>query len=242
MLGRDHALSGALAFAVLGPALHVTGSHVAAGVLLTAGAGVLPDIDHPDSTVARSFGFLTEAFAWVVARISGGHRHGTHSLVGIATFSAGALAAGSYQLSAPHLTGHAVFSWHLVPAALYLALLYSAGLRALHIGGHHGDLLGIGGAVITCYTRWDLILIPLGHWHVPLLALATALGCAAHIAGDELTHGGCPVFWPVSGHEFHLVPGPLQITTAKICETWAIFPLLTGALALAVWHATGHPL
>ena len=37
MLGRDHALSGALAFAVLGPALHVTGSHLAAGVLLTTG-------------------------------------------------------------------------------------------------------------------------------------------------------------------------------------------------------------
>ena len=86
-------------------------------------------------------------------RLSGGHRHGTHSFVGIAVFSAGALAAGSYQLTA-HLTGHTVFSWHLVPAALYLALLYSAALRALHIGGHHGDLLGIGGAAVTCYTRW----------------------------------------------------------------------------------------
>ena len=148
MLGRDHALSGALAFAALGPSLHVTGSHLAAGVLLTAGAGTLPDIDHPDSTISRKFGFLTGAFAWLVDRLSGGHRHGTHSLVGIAVFSAGTLAAGSYQLTA-HLTGHTVFSWHLVPAALYLALLYSAALRALHIGGHHGDLLGISGAIIT---------------------------------------------------------------------------------------------
>ena len=30
---------------------------------------------------------------------SGGHRHGTHSFVGIAVFSAGALAAGPYQLT-----------------------------------------------------------------------------------------------------------------------------------------------
>jgi membrane-bound metal-dependent hydrolase YbcI (DUF457 family) len=242
MLGRDHALSGAFAFAALGPTLHVTGAHLAAGVLLTAGAGVLPDIDHPDSTIARSFGFLTQAFAWVVARISGGHRHGTHSLVGIAVFTAGALAAGSYQLSGARIAGHAAFSWHMVPAALYLALLYSAALRALHIGGHHGDLLGIGGAILTCYTGFDLFRIDLGHWHVPLLALATGLGCAAHIAGDQLTHGGCPVFWPVSEHEFHLVPPPLQFTTAKIGENWIVFPLLTGALALAVWHATGHPL
>ncbi len=242
MLGRDHALSGALTFAALGPTLHVTGSHLAAGVILTAGAGVLPDIDHPDSTVARSFGFLTQTFAWIVARISGGHRHGTHSIVGIAVFSAGALAAGRYQLSAPQLAGHAAFSWHLVPAALYLALLYSAALRAVHVGGHHGDLLGIGGAVVTCYTRWDLVQIPLAGWHVPLLALGTALGCAAHIAGDELTHGGCPIFWPVSEHEFHLLPRALQFTTAKLSESWIIFPLLTGSLVLAVWHATGHPL
>jgi hypothetical protein len=43
-------------------------------VVLTAGTGVLPDIDHPDSTIARSFGFVTEAFAGVVARLSGGSR------------------------------------------------------------------------------------------------------------------------------------------------------------------------
>src|SRR5580704_4591452 len=125
MLGRDHALSGAVVFAALAPSLHVTVSHLAAGVVLAAGAGVLPDIDHPDSTISRSFGFLTEWFAWVVDRISGGHRHGTHSFVGIGVFTLGAFGAGLYQLSQPKAvtTGHLVFSWHVVPAALILALL-----------------------------------------------------------------------------------------------------------------------
>jgi membrane-bound metal-dependent hydrolase YbcI (DUF457 family) len=240
MLGRDHALSGAFAFAALAPTLHVTTAHLAAGVALTAGAGVLPDIDHPDSSIARSFGFLTEGFSWLIHKISGGHRHGTHSLIGIAVFTAGALAAGKYQLSWAQVPGHSAFSWHMIPAALYMALIYSAALRALRIGGHHGDLLGIGAAVITCYTGADLFLLT--GWHVPVLALATGLGCAAHIAGDELTHGGCPVLWPFSQHEFHLLPRPLQITTAKLAETWIVFPLLTCALFLAVWHATGHPL
>ena len=54
------------------------------------------------------------------------------------------------------------------------------------------------------------------------------------IAGDELTHGGCPLFWPASMHEFHLLPRPLQITTAKLCETWVIFPLLVVGLGVAV--------
>jgi membrane-bound metal-dependent hydrolase YbcI (DUF457 family) len=244
MLGRDHALSGAVVFAALAPSLHVTAAHLATGVVLTAGAGVLPDIDHPDSTISRSFGFLTEWFAWLVDRLSGGHRHGTHSLVGIVVFTAGAYGAGLFQLSGPKAlaSGHPAFSWHIVPATLIIALLYSSALRALRIGGHYGDLLGIAGALATCFTGADLIQLPVGSWHAPLLAIATALGCAAHIAGDELTHGGCPLFWPVSMHEFHLLPRPLQITTAKLCETWIVFPLLIIGLGVAVWHATGHPL
>jgi membrane-bound metal-dependent hydrolase YbcI (DUF457 family) len=243
MMGRDHALSGAVAFAALAAPLHVREAYLAAGVVLTAGAGVLPDIDHPDSTISRSFGFLTEWFAWLVDRLSGGHRHGTHSLIGIAVFTAASYAAGLYQLSEPKsVTRHLDFSWHIVPAALILALLYSAALRALHIGGHFGDLIGIAAAVATCFTGADLTQLPVASWHVPLLATATALGCAAHIAGDELTHGGCPLLWPVSMHEFHLLPRPLQFTTAKLCETWVIFPLLLIGLSVAVWHDTGHPL
>ena len=90
---------------------------------------MLPDIDHPDSTISRSFGFLTEWFAWLVDKLSGGHRHGTHSLLGIMVFTAAAYGAGLFQLSEPKAatSGHLVFSWHIVPAALVLALLYSAG-------------------------------------------------------------------------------------------------------------------
>ena len=244
MLGRDHALSGALVFAALATSLHVRDAYLASGVVLTEGAGVLPDIDHQDTTVSRSFGFLTEWFAWVVERLSGGHRHGTHSLLGITVFTAAAYGAGLFQLSEPKpvAAGHLVFSWHLVPAALIMALLYSAALRALRIGGHFGDLLGIAAALVTCFTGADLTELPVGSWHVPLLATVTALGTAAHIAGDELTHGGCPLFWPASMHEFHLLPRPLQFTTAKLAETWIVFPLLLAGLAVAVWHATGHPI
>jgi membrane-bound metal-dependent hydrolase YbcI (DUF457 family) len=244
MLGRDHALSGAVVFAALAPQLHAAHGYLAAGVALAAGAAVLPDIDHRDTTIAQTFGFLTEWFAWVVEKVSGGHRHGTHSLLGIAAFTAGAYGAGQLQLSGPPIWSarHLQFSWHMLPAALILALLYSAALRALHIGGHHGDLLGIAAAVVTCYTGADVAALPAGNWHVPLLGAATALGCAAHIAGDELTHGGCPLFWPASMHEFHLLPRPLQFTTAKLAETWIVFPLLVAGLAVAVWHATGHAL
>ncbi|HEX4060764.1 MAG TPA: metal-dependent hydrolase, partial [Streptosporangiaceae bacterium] len=151
MLGRDHALSGALAFAGVAPLLHVSGLHLAAGVALTAGAGVLPDIDEPGSTIARTFGFMTAAFAWIVHKISGGHRKGTHSLLGIALLTAGAWAAGSWQRTAWTHGGRLTEPWHLIPAAVILALLFSAGLRALHIGGHHGDAAGIALAALVVW-------------------------------------------------------------------------------------------
>jgi membrane-bound metal-dependent hydrolase YbcI (DUF457 family) len=237
VLGRDHALSGALAFAALAPGLHVSGAYLATGIALSAGAGVLPDIDHPDSSIALTFGFLTNTFSWLIEKVSGGHRHLTHAIPGVAVFTAGALTAGRYQLSAS-AAHHPAFSWHLVPAGIFLALLYSAALRALKIGGHHGDLIGIAGAAATIYTGADLITLT--SWHVPLIGLATAIGCVAHIAGDELTHGGCPLLYPVSDHEFHLLPRPLRITTAKITESYVIFPVLTGALALVIWSDIVH--
>jgi len=55
MMGRDHALSGALVFAALATTLHVSDAHLAAGVALCAGAGVLPDIDHQDTSISSSF-------------------------------------------------------------------------------------------------------------------------------------------------------------------------------------------
>jgi hypothetical protein len=45
MLGHDHALSGALAFAAVAPWLPVSGIQLAVAATLTAGAGILPDLD-----------------------------------------------------------------------------------------------------------------------------------------------------------------------------------------------------
>ena len=140
MLGHDHALSGALAFAVVAPLLPVSGTQLAVAAALTAGAGILPDLDEPGSTIARTFGFLTGGFAWIVHQLSGGHRKGTHSLLGVALMTAAALWAGSWQRSAT--AQHPQLWWHMVPAGLILALLFSAGFRALYIGGHHADLFG----------------------------------------------------------------------------------------------------
>ena len=239
MLGRDHALSGAVLFAVLAPTLHVPLADLPAGVVLGAGAGVLPDIDHPDSTISNSFGFLTEGFARFTDVVSGGHRHGTHSIVGVMVFTAAAWGVSVLQqhhFAAKYSVhgGPGTLSLAMIPAVLILTLLFSSALRALKIGGHHGDLIGFVGAAVTCYLGTDVVPVTLWHWKVPFMAVAIGLGCAAHIAGDEITHSGCPVLWPVSMHEFHLLPKPMRITTAKMTENNIIFPGLTVVLILAL--------
>jgi membrane-bound metal-dependent hydrolase YbcI (DUF457 family) len=231
VLGHDHALTGAVAFAAAAPVLHVTGLPAVTGAALTAGAALLPDIDEPGSVIAREGGFLTMGLAWVVHRVSGGHRKGTHSLTGVAVFTAGALLAGAWQATQPG-------RWqHDVPAGLFLALLIAAGFHALRLGGHYGDAAGLVLAALAVWKGWDLVLLT--RWAVPLLGVCAALGMAAHIAGDELTHSGCPVLYPVSRHEFHLLPRGLRFTTGKLAEHWIVSPLLLALLAFLLWRDAG---
>ena len=219
MLARDHALSGALVFTAVAPVLHVSGPALLAGAVFTAGAATAPDIDERGSTISRTLGFFTEAVSWLVHKISGGHRKGTHSILGVAVFTFAAWLAVTHAGS---LTGKIVLG-------VILGLILAAGVRALRIGGHHGDVIGLAGAAAAIYWNAGLTLVP----------LCIALGASAHIAGDELTHDGCPLAWPVSRRKYHLLPRRLQITTGRFAEHWIVSTLLLAGLGYLLWHNTG---
>src|SRR5216683_2961333 len=150
MLGHTHALSGAATGAAAGTVLHAGSSGGAALALLCAGFATVPDLDHCGTTASRSFGFLTEAFAWLVSKASGGHRHGTHSILGVAAFTALTWLACVFRRDLPGRIG----------LGLLLAIAMASGLRALRLGGHFADLAAIAGAVAVCATGWHLTLIP----------------------------------------------------------------------------------
>ena len=152
MLGREHALSGVAAGAAFGElVLHLPPSGVAALAGLTGVFVTLPDLDQCESSAARSLGFMSEATATVVGDVSGGHRHATHSFVGIGVFSIAAWAACHYRGDWGGRLG----------LFLLMALAVAAAIRALGGGGHLGDVAAIGaaagvvaGAGACTWWRW----------------------------------------------------------------------------------------
>jgi membrane-bound metal-dependent hydrolase YbcI (DUF457 family) len=220
-LGHTHALSGVVTGLAAGslilhehpaPLLLLTG--------LTAAYALAPDLDHCGTTEARSFGFMTEILAWCVEKISGGHRHGTHSLAGIAAFTAVAWLACLFR--------------HDWPGRIALFVILAVGLAAaadaLRIGPAHAEnVLALGAAAVMCWTGYGLALVP----------LAAALGASTHVTGDLLTVSGCPLAWPATMREFHALPRPLRFTTGKLAEHVIVTPLLLAALAVLAWHDTG---
>lgn len=221
-LGHTHAISGAVVGAAAGEfALHLGITGTVALAAFTAAFATLPDLDTRHSCAARSLGFFSAAFAFLVGKVSGGHRHGTHSAVGVAVFTALAWAACVFR--------HEDAGRIRYVLALFLALAFAAGLRALRIGGHFADLLAIAGAAFVAWHGWGLTLIP----------LACALGCGAHLAGDALTVEGIPVFWPFSLRHYRLLPPPLAFVTGTWRENLVVAPALLLALGWLTLHGAG---
>jgi membrane-bound metal-dependent hydrolase YbcI (DUF457 family) len=211
MLGHSHALSGAVTGVAAGIVLHLPDPRLAALAGFTAGMALLPDLDKCGSSSARCLGFLSETVAWIIGRLSGGHRHATHSLVGIAAFTILAWVSCHYRGDGAGKAG----------LALLMTLSVAAALEALHIArGHAADLIGIAVAAAEVRFGYGLTLIP----------LATAIGCGTHIAGDMLTDSGCMLAFPLSRHRYHLLPRPLAFTTGTGPEILFVDPVLTAAL------------
>jgi len=87
MMGKTHLLFGGAGWLLVAPAvLAATGNdigtaEIGTGAIVAAGAAMLPDLDHPQATVSRSLGPVSQGFAKYFAKAMGGHRNGSHSLL-----------------------------------------------------------------------------------------------------------------------------------------------------------------
>ncbi|MDO5742864.1 MAG: metal-dependent hydrolase [Micrococcaceae bacterium] len=157
-----------------------------AGAMVCAGAALLPDADHRRATIAHSLPPVSNAICAGIGEVSGGHRNGTHSLAGIAVFTAMAWVLGLWTMQTSS------FGLVYPGAGLLAVLLVSFALKALKfIPDSMAKLPWIisipAGIFVAVFSPDEQ------NW----LVLAVAVGCAIHVAGDMLTVGGCNLLWPI---------------------------------------------
>lgn len=190
MMGASHAATGAAGWLLLsGPLANLIGFHVdpqvqLVGALTTAGAALISDWDHPRATIAYALPPVTNLIAAGIRKIAGGHREGTHSILGVLAFTVLAALLALWQISiqgTPVAIGQgAVAAFLAAVAAKALKIIPTAGyVRAWIVG------LGVGAIAATTAP---------GAWWIPI---SVALGVSLHIVGDGLTKEGVPLLWPL---------------------------------------------
>jgi membrane-bound metal-dependent hydrolase YbcI (DUF457 family) len=246
MMGRTHALTGVLAGLLVGPSLGLdTIPELGPFAATVAGYALLPDIDHPSSTVSRSLGPVTAALSFVLRKASGWlykhtkgprdepggtHRYLTHTWV-FASVLGGLCSASTSWWGAWAVAAWLLFGVHLAVDRLgkLVLLAFAAGAAAwlpVTLSGERS----VGDSVLGALAQSS-------GW----LGIAVALGCAVHCLGDAVTELGCAFLWPLlrwrgeNWVELRL-PSWLRFRTNKVVENVVVFP----AVALAsVWFTPG---
>lgn len=276
MLGKSHALSGGVTWlavcagweqaAALGaPGGGPSGTVVAVGAVTAAGYALLPDIDHPRSTIARALGPLTGALSWLATRGAaalreagcahcadgprrGGHRAVTHTFVFAAALGLTLALLGWHYGVEAGLPVVGVGAWLATYPALSSRTRAEVGdmilpgkVRRLGRTGFRFAAV-IGSLFLTLLLVGSLAtLIPGGAswWWA---GLAAGVGTFTHSVGDSLTRSGSPLWWPVriAGCRWRSVGSPraIRFTTGGKGE-WVVVGLLVLAGAGSLWALAG---
>lgn len=223
MLGRDHALLGAVTCLGLAPVVghlaHVPLSppEIGVGTVVTSAFALLPDIDEPHSTVSTKLGPLSEVVSKVTNKLSGGHRHATHSLLFAALIGVATRYGLDWRWTAPIIVA---FS-----ALLVLRILLPLGI------GRRGLIPFVLAAAVTW---WTIIHTGSARDWLPYAAFG---GVVLHLIGDALTVEGVPFLWPLPFR----TAVPLVGHTESMRESILGAAMSLGVLALC-WIVVLHPM
>ena len=183
MLGRDHALLGAVGFIALAPILHntiralpVAPVPLGIGAVVSGAFALLPDIDEPGSTVSRKLGPISRAVSKATNSLAGGHRQATHSILfAVAIFFLA-------RLADPHPLAEAI-----VVGCAFLLVFRMLLPKELRYAGLVTPLM----LALTGASSWWVFHNGAASW----LAWATAGGVIWHLVGDTVTVEGVPWLW-----------------------------------------------
>lgn len=235
VMGKSHATCGLISGVGLAALVPTAPWPIRALVVVTAGgASLLPDLDHPAATAARSLGWFTKVIAIGIDQAS------------LALYYATAAAGDHPERKSGHrlathtvpfclLAGGLVALLGLVsPVAVAVACALLAGLLAQGIKVAGTGLFWCAGAV----SWWVFSHDPGWSW---LVSVAVTVGCLIHIWGDWCTNSGVPVLWPLvsQGKRWRLVHAPVTFAAGDAVETGLVRPLLVVGLVVAVGWETG---
>ncbi|MGW0892556.1 metal-dependent hydrolase [Saccharopolyspora gloriosae] len=203
------------------------------GATLASGAALLPDIDHPKSTVASTFGAVSRGVSSLFSGISGfmyrltrtkrdSDREGTHR----------------------GFTHTVVFA--ILAGLVTTAIVQSSNGTALGVLMFAFAGLAVRGIMHTWSSQKDALLIAvaslaltLACWYwagdqpteAAAFGVAVMLGCVAHFIGDAITEQGCPMLWPVplDGKTWFPVAPPkaMRMRTGGKVEMVLVGPAMT---------------
>ncbi len=172
MLGRNHATFGAVAALAVAPMISSDPSTIAIAAGCSAGAAVVPDLDHPKASVSNVIPLAGPLIARLVAFLAGGHRNRTHTIeAGAATTAAAWLAASNRAAASTMIAVLICFAAALLGP--HLRLVSVASLAEFFVAG------AVGAAVYWIDS------IP-----VDWLPKAVAVGFLTHLLTDALTIRG----------------------------------------------------
>lgn len=234
-MGKSHATCGLISGVGLAAVVPSAPWPIRALIVVTAGgASLLPDLDHPSATAARSLGVVTKVIAHAVDHASLTLYYAT-ALPGDSPNRESGHRLGTHTVPFCLLAGGLVALLGLVsPIAVALAVALLAGLLAHGIKVAGGGLFCLAGLV----SWWVFSHDPGWSW---LVSLAVTIGCLVHLWGDWLTVSGLPLLWPLQsqGKRWRLVHAPATFTAGSPEETAVRWLLLYPCLALAVSWETG---
>lgn len=185
--------------------------------------GMVPDIDHPNSTITKKLGVVGSILHPIISTLSGGHRKGAHSWVFVVAM---AMVGGLLtSLSDKTMWPDGFASAGIWITALFVTLCTAFSIRLilpqkLNKSGKFTMLVSlVGGATVLLNPQM---------MDTPWLIFAMALGTLFHDVGDMMTTGMVPFLWPFIDKPLGI---PVVGRTGSIREVFAVGPLLTFGLA-----------
>lgn len=198
------------------------------GAIICAGAAMLPDIDHHNASIAHSLPPLTTVMARFFQTVSGGHRHGTHSIVGVLFFGIVAWLASFLVIKDVGFLGDLN-----IGAGLLVIILSAFAFKVLRfMPGEARRAPWAAGITIGVITT---LVFPEGpQW----LIACVVIGVAVHIAGDMLTKEGCNLLWPLKVKPPKIVKRNPLLSNLWGDNGYMSLPLLGSADSIRCWAFT----